>query len=241
LYDIVIAIFFIYSIFKNWLLLLKLLLFNVYIGGIDLKQNHGNQFGKSLSVPSSRTDANRNNVKILDAAKKVFATVGLDATMEDIAKKAQVGIGTLYRRYKNKDQLAVAVVLDILGELYEKHDQLSQEAYPADKKIGLVFQYFTEISEKYGKIHDLVITLLNSKEWGSNLEKPLIYNLKSVFSDIIVQGQEEGIFKKGNTKAYEILIFSMINPRVLNELRGVMSVKEIPNYLSEVILYGLRK
>ncbi|MGW9019393.1 TetR/AcrR family transcriptional regulator, partial [Priestia megaterium] len=181
-----------------------------------MKQNHIHQLGKSLSVPSVRKDANRNNMKILDAAKEVFSTAGLDATMEDIAKKAQVGIGTLYRRYKNKDQLAVAVALDIFAELYEKHDQLSQLSYRADEKIWLVFQYFTEISEKYGKIHDMVITLLNSKELGNDLENSLTSKLKGVFSDIIVQGQEEEIFKKGNPKAYEILIFSMVSPRVLN-------------------------
>jgi AcrR family transcriptional regulator len=206
-----------------------------------LKQNHIFQIGKSLSVPSVRTDANRNNIKILAAAKEVFATASLDATMEDIAKKAQVGIGTLYRRYKNKDQLAVAVVLDVFAELYEKHDQLSQVSCPADEKMLLVFQYFTEISEKYGKIHDMIITLLNSKEWGSKLEEPLFSKLKGVLLDIIVQGQNEGIFKKGNPKAYEILIFSMVSLRVLNELRGVMPVDEIPNYLSEVILNGLSK
>jgi AcrR family transcriptional regulator len=216
-------------------------LFSVYLGGNSLKQNHIFQIGKSLSVPSIRTDANRNNIKILAAAKEVFATDGLDATMEDIAKKAQVGIGTLYRRYKNKDQLAGAVVLDIFAELYEKYDQLSQVACPADKKMSLVFQYFTEISEKYGKIHDMVISLINSKEWGSRLENSIISNLKGNFSDIIIQGQKEGIFKKGNPKAYEILIFSMASPRVLNELREVMPVQEIPNYLSEVILNGLSK
>jgi AcrR family transcriptional regulator len=216
-------------------------LFRVNLGGNNLKQNHNLQLGKSLSVPSARKDANRNNMKILAAAKEVFATDGLEATMEDIAKKAQVGIGTLYRRYKNKDQLAVAVVQDIFGELYEKHDELSQVSCPADKKMWLVFQYFTEISKKYGKIHDMVITLLNSKELGNKLENSLTSNLKGVFSDIIVQGQEEEIFKKGNPKAYEILIFSMVSPRVLNELREVMPVEEIPNYLFEVILNGLSK
>lgn len=233
---------FIYSIFKNpTCITVRIMLFSVYLGGNSLKQNHNVQFGKSLSVPSARRDANRNNMKILAAAKEVFATAGIDATMEDIAKKAQVGIGTLYRRYKNKDQLAVAVVLDIFAELYEKHEQLSQVDCPANEKMWLVFQYFTEISEKYGKIHDMVITLLNSKECGSELEKSITSNLKGVFSNIIVQGQEEEIFKKGNPKAYEILIFSMVNPRVLNDLRGVMPVEEIPNYLSEVILNGLIK
>lgn len=217
------------------------MVFGVGIGGNRLEQKFNLQHGKSLSVPSVRTDANRNNMKILAAAKEVFATTGLDSTMEEIAKKAQVGIGTLYRRYKNKDQLAAAVVLEIFAELYEKYDQLSIVACPADKKMSLVFQYFTEISEKYGKIHDMVITLINSKELGSKLENSIISNLKGVFLDIIEQGQKEGIFKKGNPKAYEILIFSMVSPRVLNELRELMPVNMIPNYLSEVIVNGLSK
>ncbi len=52
-----------------------------------------------------RKDAERNLRRILDAAKEVFATRGLAVTMDDVAHHAGVGVGTVYRRFANKDEL----------------------------------------------------------------------------------------------------------------------------------------
>lgn len=52
-----------------------------------------------------RSDARRNRERILEAARKVFAERGVGATLDDIAARAGVGVGTVYRRYPNKDAL----------------------------------------------------------------------------------------------------------------------------------------
>jgi AcrR family transcriptional regulator len=56
-----------------------------------------------------RADALRNEDAILEAAKAVFKTAGVDAPVREIAAKAGVGIGTLYRRYPNRSDLVAAV------------------------------------------------------------------------------------------------------------------------------------
>jgi AcrR family transcriptional regulator len=74
-----------------------------------------------LSTPSSahspdsgikplRADAVRNRAKILDAARAAFAASGRDAQMDDIARRAGVGVGTVYRHFPTKESLAVAIV-----------------------------------------------------------------------------------------------------------------------------------
>lgn len=67
-----------------------------------------------------RADAERNRVKVLAAAEELFATRGADeVTMEDIAKAAGVGRGTLYRRYPDRASIAVA--------LLDQHEKALQE------------------------------------------------------------------------------------------------------------------
>ena len=64
-----------------------------------------------------RADAARNRTRILDAAREAFAAAGLDVGVEEIARRAGVGKGTLYRRFPTKEALVQAIVQDRLDEL----------------------------------------------------------------------------------------------------------------------------
>jgi AcrR family transcriptional regulator len=59
-----------------------------------------------------RRDAQSNLERVLAAAAEVFATQGLNATLADVAKHAGVGVGTVYRRFANKDDLIYEVYAD---------------------------------------------------------------------------------------------------------------------------------
>jgi AcrR family transcriptional regulator len=59
-----------------------------------------------------RRDAQRNRERILAAARELFAERGVEATLDEVAARAGVGVGTVYRRYPNKDAL--------LDELFEE-------------------------------------------------------------------------------------------------------------------------
>jgi AcrR family transcriptional regulator len=56
-----------------------------------------------------RADARRNRAKVLAAARREFAEHGLDAQMDDIARRAKVGVGTVYRHFPNKVDLLQAL------------------------------------------------------------------------------------------------------------------------------------
>ena len=58
-----------------------------------------------------RADARRNRERILVAARSTFGTHGLDAQVDDVAARAGVGVGTLYRHFPTKDALVDAVAL----------------------------------------------------------------------------------------------------------------------------------
>jgi AcrR family transcriptional regulator len=61
-----------------------------------------------------RADARRNRLQILIAARDVFVERGVEAPLEEIAQRAQVGIATLYRRFPDRQALIEAVALDLI-------------------------------------------------------------------------------------------------------------------------------
>jgi AcrR family transcriptional regulator len=62
-----------------------------------------------VQLERPRTDALRNRERILEVAKEAFTRFGADASLDDIAKQAGVGAGTLYRHFPTRDALIEAV------------------------------------------------------------------------------------------------------------------------------------
>jgi AcrR family transcriptional regulator len=85
--------------------------------------------------PKLRADAARNRARILAAAAEAFAEGGLAVTMDEIARRAGVGVGTVYRRFPDKDLLIDALFEQRIAELVA----LAEEAREAtDAWEGLV-------------------------------------------------------------------------------------------------------
>jgi AcrR family transcriptional regulator len=74
-----------------------------------------------------RADAERNRIRILDAARDVFIEQGPDAPLDEVARRAGIGIGTLYRRFPDRAALVRAVALDALERTVEEAHEASQE------------------------------------------------------------------------------------------------------------------
>jgi AcrR family transcriptional regulator len=64
-----------------------------------------------------RKDAERNRQRIMQAAQEVFALRGLEASLDDVADHAGVGIGTVYRRFANKESLVEAIFEERIDQL----------------------------------------------------------------------------------------------------------------------------
>jgi AcrR family transcriptional regulator len=71
-----------------------------------------------------RADARRNREKVLSAARQVMARKGLDAQMEEIARRAGVGVGTVYRHFPTKEDLVEALA----GARFERLAELARDA-----------------------------------------------------------------------------------------------------------------
>lgn len=71
----------------------------------------------SVTERAPRADARRNRERVLAAAKGCFAEHGLDAQMDEIARAAEVGVGTVYRHFPTKQALAEAIAADHFDRL----------------------------------------------------------------------------------------------------------------------------
>ncbi|WP_260479227.1 TetR/AcrR family transcriptional regulator [Kibdelosporangium aridum] len=70
----------------------------------------------STTLPRLRTDAAANRAKILDTAREIFSTQGLDVPMSEIARRAGLGVATLYRRFPTKEDLVAAAFAEQMTE-----------------------------------------------------------------------------------------------------------------------------
>jgi AcrR family transcriptional regulator len=89
-----------------------------------------------------RADAARNRSKILEAAKAAFSERGLETQMEDIARRAEVGVGTLYRHFPTKDALVRALIVDKMERMAEvaKAALEDEDADPWEAFAGVLWK-----------------------------------------------------------------------------------------------------
>ncbi|KAB1139068.1 helix-turn-helix transcriptional regulator [Streptomyces luteolifulvus] len=90
----------------------------------------GNGRGDSRTAPL-RVDAQRNLEHVLRAAREVFGELGYGAPMEDVARRARVGVGTVYRRFPSKDVLVRRIAEEETSRLTDQaRAALGQEDEP---------------------------------------------------------------------------------------------------------------
>jgi AcrR family transcriptional regulator len=91
--------------------------------------------GGMETLPGSRkprADARRNREGLLEAAKAAFAEVGPEASLDEIARRASVGIGTLYRHFPTRDAIVEAVYRREVQQLADSAPRLADALPPAE-------------------------------------------------------------------------------------------------------------
>tara|TARA_R110002020_G_scaffold86758_2_gene214200 strand:+ start:5017 stop:5643 length:627 start_codon:yes stop_codon:yes gene_type:complete len=97
-----------------------------------------------------RADAQRNEDAVLAAAKEVFAASGVDAPVREIAARAGVGVGTLYRRFPNRSDLVAAVFRREVDACAAEATALAAH-HPPGEALGLWLRRYTRfIATKKG-------------------------------------------------------------------------------------------
>jgi AcrR family transcriptional regulator len=95
-----------------------------------------------------RADAQRNRERILEVAKLVFTRRGAEASMDEIAKRAKVGPGTLYRHFPSRDDLLAAVYISEVEKLAEAQRKFSAEFPPIEALRAWMLIFIDYIAAK---------------------------------------------------------------------------------------------
>jgi AcrR family transcriptional regulator len=94
-----------------------------------------------MTPPGMRADARRNRERVLAAAEEVFGERGTTASTEEVARRAGVGIGTVFRHFPTKEALYEAIVVRRLSQLVE------EAPLDSDDAGGAFREYFGRIVE----------------------------------------------------------------------------------------------
>jgi AcrR family transcriptional regulator len=110
-----------------------------------------------------RADAQRNRERLIDAAKTAFAELGAEVSLEEIARRADVGIGTLYRHFPTRDAVIEAVYRREVDQLADAAGSLLKDHAPAD-----ALARWMKLSVDYMATKKLIAPVLGSFTGGAS-------------------------------------------------------------------------
>jgi AcrR family transcriptional regulator len=103
---------------------------------------------KQASVRKPRSDAQRNRERILEVAKEAFTRSGVNASLDDIAKAAGVGPGTLYRHFPTREALLGAVYRTEMEKLAAAERKFAEELPPVEALRAWLLLFVDYIATK---------------------------------------------------------------------------------------------
>jgi AcrR family transcriptional regulator len=106
--------------------------------------------GEPTAARKPRADAERNRVRLLETAKAAFAEKGSGASLDEIARIAGVGAGTLYRHFPTRDALVVAVYQNETEQLVAAADRLAKTHPPVKALREWLLLFVDYIATKHG-------------------------------------------------------------------------------------------
>jgi AcrR family transcriptional regulator len=97
-----------------------------------------------------RRDAERNRQRILKAASEVFTECGLEVSLDEVARHAGVGVGTVYRRFGTKEDLVAALFEDRVDSIAALAERAIQEPDPWTGLVGFMEQAAEMLADDLG-------------------------------------------------------------------------------------------
>lgn len=162
-------------------------------------QNSAQQTDTPTAAPDSateaapekpmRADAKRNYQRLLDAARETFATRGAETSLEEVARRAGVGVGTLYRHFPNRLALFEAVYRDSVDGLEESRERLTASESPWEALEHWLAEFIAYAATKKAMIHEMVDAIGKDSELMTHSRAVINTSLESMLS----RAQEAGV------------------------------------------------
>jgi len=135
-----------------------------------------------------RADAQRNRARVLEAAEELFGSDGLAVPIDDIAERAGVGIGTVYRHFPTKEALFEAIVVSHFERLVADARNLSTSHDPAEALFDLIARIVAEAVSKRDLADALAGAGIDFKATASGFK----HDLGLAVGELLVRAQRAG-------------------------------------------------
>lgn len=143
-----------------------------------------------VDIRPLRADAQRNREKVLDAARAVFSDQGRDAQIDDVARRAEVGVGTVYRHFPTKEALIAALMSDSFARIAHAAREALDVDDPWDAFEGVLW-FGAEIMAG-----DRAMSEVFAAEPGATMaELPVLAELQAAMGDVIRRAQAAGTLR----------------------------------------------
>ena len=143
---------------------------------------------QTLLTRPKRADARRNYDKVLAAAREAFAEGGESTSLEEIARRAGVGIGTLYRHFPNRQALLEALYVDEVAEVCRAAELVEDGGDPWEALNGWFERLIAYIATKRALAHEL----LNYLDHDAPLFQVCRTSLFTAGEPLLTRAQEAG-------------------------------------------------
>ena len=131
-----------------------------------------------------RADAARNRARVLDVAFETFAAEGLSVPIDEIARRAGVGAGTVYRHFPAKEDLFLAVIVDRLERIVAEGRALLASGEPGEA----LFVFLRSMVLEWGTNRGLVDALAGLDIDLKDIDKPFL----AILGELLRAGQQAG-------------------------------------------------
>lgn len=158
-----------------------------------------------------RADARRNRERVLEVAKRHFNLHGVSASLEEIAREAGVGAGTLYRHFPSREALVAATLHERQAELLEISRQV-REIPDADAALSRWLQALQTYLRTFNGLPEPLLAAM--KEQASPLSLSC-EALADVTKDVLTRAQQEGSARK-TVSANDLFLGAIAIAWVLN-------------------------
>ena len=179
-----------------------------------------------------RADARRNRARVLEAAETVFASKGASASTEEIALRAGVGIGTVFRHFPTKEALLEAILLDRVATLGEVARSLTDSADPG----AALFDLFARMVEQAGTKKTYVDALADAGVDSRIARSPVGQNAVQALGVLLARAQQVGAVRD-DIGVTELVALVVGASRAAEYANGDPTVR---NQTLQVVFDGLR-
>ena len=135
-----------------------------------------------------RADARRNRERLLSVARTAFAAEGLSVPLDEIARRAGVGPGTLYRHFPTKEALFEAIVHDRLRQIQEEARARGASADPEDA----LFAFIDRVVADAGPKQDLIDALASAGVDISPSVAAVAAGIRDEIGHLLARAQQSG-------------------------------------------------